>query len=171
MVFLLLVAGYETTVHLINNGVVTLLQHPEELARLRAQPELIDGAVEEILRYRSPVQGTKLAYACEDVTIAGTTIPKGAAAMPILGSANMDASAFEEPERFDVAREPNRHLAFSHGTHFCLGAQLARLETKIALRNLIERNPDLRLAVPAEELRLQTLPMWHRFESVPVELG
>jgi cytochrome P450 len=171
MVFLLIFAGYETTVHLITNGVLTLLDHPDQLERLRAQPELMESAVEEILRFRGPVHGTKPAYAREDVTLHGVTIPKGSAVMPLLGSANHDPAVFEEPEMFDIARAPNKHLGFGHGIHFCLGAPLARMETRIALMNLLERNPNLRLAVEPEELRLQNLPMWHRYQSLPVVLG
>ena len=170
MVFLLIVAGYETTVHLITNGVLALLQHPDQLARLRAQPELMESAVEEILRYNGPVQGTKPGYALEDVTLHGVTILKGSAVMPLLGAANHDPTMFENPEVFDIARSPNKHLGFGHGIHYCLGAPLARLESKIALKNLLKRNPNLRLAVKSEELRLQNIPLWHRYESLPVVL-
>ncbi len=170
MVFLLIFAGYETTVHLITNGVLTLLQHPDQLARLRAQPELMESAVEEILRYNGPIHGTKPAYAREDVTLHGVTIAKGSAVMPLLGAANRDPAVFENADVFDIARSPNHHLAFGHGIHYCLGAPLARMETKIALTNLLQRNPNLRLAVEPEELRLQNFPLWHRYESLPVVL-
>jgi len=171
MVFLLIFAGYETTVHLITNGVLALLQHPEQLDRLRAEPELMDSAVEEILRFAGPIHGTKPMYAAEDVTLHGVTIPKGAMTMPILGAANLDPSAFNQPDVFDIGRTPNRHLAFGHGMHYCLGAPLARLETKWALAALLERNPNLRLAVDPSELRLQNIPGWHRYENLPVHLG
>jgi cytochrome P450 len=170
MVFLLIVAGYETTVHLITNGVAALLAHPEQLARLRAEPALMDSAVEEILRYRGPVQSTKPGYAIEDVILHGVAIRRGTPVFPLLGAANHDPAVFEAPERFDVARTPNHHLAFGHGAHFCLGAQLARLETRIALTTLLARSPDLRLAVAPEALRLQNLPFWHRHQSLPVRL-
>ncbi|MEO0935892.1 MAG: cytochrome P450, partial [Cyanobacteria bacterium J06641_2] len=154
MVFLLIIAGYETTVYLILNSVLTLLQHPDQLARLRSEPELINSAVEEILRYRGPVQGTKPAYALEDVTIHGVKIPKGAAVFPLLGAANHDPDVFENPQMFDITRSPNKHLGFGSGIHTCLGAPLARMETRIAINNLIKRNPNLRLAVDASELEL-----------------
>lgn len=171
MVFLLIIAGYETTVYLILNSVLTLLQHPDQLARLQSEPELINSAVEEILRYRGPVQGTKPAYALEDVTIQGVTIPKGSAVFPLLGAANHDPAVFENPEVFDIARTPNKHLGFGSGIHTCLGAPLARMETKIAITNLIKRNPNLRLAVDASELELINIPLWHRYKSLPVVLG
>ena len=171
MVYLLIIAGYETTVYLILNGVLTLLQHPEQLVLLRSEPALIDSAVEEILRYRGPVQGTKPAYAMEDVVLHGVTIPKGAAVIPLLGAANHDGAVFENPEVFDIKRFPNKHLGFGSGIHTCLGAPLARMETKIAITNLLTRNPNLRLAIAPSELELINAPLWHRYKSLPVVLG
>ncbi|MCG8353499.1 MAG: cytochrome P450 [Chloroflexales bacterium] len=171
MVFLLIIAGYETTVHLITNSVVTLLQHPAQLAHLRAQLALMESAVEEVLRYNGPVQGTKPGYAMEDITLHGVTIPRGAAVMPLLGAANHDPAVFANPEVFDIARTPNKHLGFGQGIHYCLGAPLARMETRIALKNLLDRNPNLRLAVRPEELRLQNVPLWRRYERLPIVLG
>ena len=171
MVFLLIFAGYETTVHLITNGVLALLQHPDQLERLRAEPELMESAVEEILRFAGPIHGTKPNYAVEDVTLHGVTIPRKSIVMPLLGAANRDPAVFDEPEVFDIARTPNRHLAFGHGIHFCLGAPLARMEARIAFTALLDRNPKLRLAVEPEELRLRNIPLWHRYESLPVVLG
>jgi cytochrome P450 len=168
MIFLLIIAGFETTVHLISNGVIALTQHPEQMARLRSDPELYGSAVEEILRFNGPLHGTKMTYAREDIELHGVTIPKGASVMPLLGAANHDPEVFANPEVFDIARTPNRHLGFSQGNHFCLGAFLARMETKIALKTLIERYPNLQLAVPIEELKLQKLPGWHRYQEVPV---
>lgn len=170
MVMLLILAGYETTVHLITNSVVSLLLHPDQLARLRAEPDLATLAVEEVLRYNGPVQSTKPAYAAEDVTLHGVTIPKGAMVMPLLGAANHDPAIFEQPEVFDISRTPNRHLGFGHGIHYCLGAPLARMETRIALTTLLERSPDLRLAVQPQELILQSVPTWHRYAALPVVL-
>jgi cytochrome P450 len=138
---------------------------------LRAAPESMETAVEEILRYAGPIHGSKQAYALEDVTLHGVTIPKGAAVFPVFGAANRDPAVFERPEVFDITRTPNRHLGFGHGIHFCLGAGLARMEARIAFKNLLERNPHLRLAVAPETLRLQYIPMWHRYESLPVALG
>jgi len=171
MVFLMIVAGYETTVQLITNGVITLLQHPDQLEKLRAQPELMESAVEEILRFSGPVHATKPQYALEDVVIHGVTIPKGSAVMPNLGAANCDPTAFENPEVFDITRSPNKHIGFGSGIHACLGAPLARMETKIALANLLKRNPNLRLAVDSSELEVEIRPGWHTYKILPVMLG
>lgn len=171
MLFLLIFAGYETTVHLISNSVLALLQHPDELQRLRENPEMIDSAVEELLRYAGPIHGTKPNYPDEDMEFHGTTIPTGAMIMPLLGAANFDSTHFEDPNRFDLTRSPNRHLAFGFGPHVCLGASLARMETKVALTTLIERNPNLRLAVDPNDLQLERLPAWHRYKTMPVVLG
>ncbi|MFL2935623.1 MAG: cytochrome P450 [Myxococcota bacterium] len=171
MLFLLIMAGFETTTHMIANGVLALLQHPDQLARLRAEPALIDSAVEEMLRFCGPVHGSKQAYATEDIVLHGVRIPKGAPVIPLWGAANHDPDAFEQPERFDIGRNPNHHLAFGHGSHFCLGAQLARMEVRIAVQTLLERNPRLRLAVDPADLRLQRMPFWHRYEAIPIELG
>ena len=168
MVFLLIIAGYETTVHLINNAVVTLLTHREQWEQLRAEPELIDSAVEEILRFSGPIEGTKPFYPTEAVTYSGTIIPKGAMVMPLLGAANRDPRQFEQPDVFDITRSPNKHLGFSHGIHYCLGAPLARLETRIALQSLLQHKPNIRLAVPASQLNVQRLPGWVRYTHVPV---
>jgi cytochrome P450 len=171
MAFLLIVAGHETTVHLISNSVVTLLDHPDVLRRLRAEPELWDSAVEELLRYCGPVLATKPAFATTDVTLHGVTIPKGKTVIPLLGAANFDPNAFENPEQFDITRSPNKHLGFGKGIHYCLGAPLARIETKIALRNLFERYPNLNLAIPKDQLQRQLMPGWSRYQSIPVVLG
>jgi cytochrome P450 len=171
MVFLLIIAGFETTLHLITNGVRTLLENPDQLERLRAEPDLWDSAVEEIVRHRGPVHGTKLQYAKEDIVLHGTTIERGSPIMPMLGAANHDPRAFDNPDAFDVARSPNHHLGFGFGMHFCLGKQLALMETRIALKNLFDRRPDLRLAVDPRELRIVNVPGWHRHESLPVRLG
>ncbi len=173
MVFLLVAAGYETTYHLITNAVVTLLDHPDQLARLRAAPDddgLWHNAVEEILRYSSPVGGTKPVTAVTDVSWHGAVIPAGASVVPLLDAANRDSAAFEDPDHFDIERHPNNHLAFGHGVHFCLGANLARLETRVALGILFERNPDLRLAVDRSALELEPLPFWTRYRALPVHL-
>ena len=141
---LLLLAGHETTTNLIGNGTLALLQHPGELARLRAEPDLLKSAIEEMLRFDSPVQGTARA-ATEDVEYGGVTIPKGALVLCGIGAANRDPAVFPEPDRFDVARRENHHLSFGFGAHFCLGAPLARLEGEIAFRALLERFPKLQL--------------------------
>ncbi len=171
MVFLLVVGGYETTVHLITNGVLTLLQHPDQLERLRAEPALIDTAVEEIMRHRGPIHGTKPGYATEDITLHGVTIPKGKPIMPLLAAANHDPRVFDHAQSFDIARSPNRHLGFGHGIHFCLGAHLARAEARLAIQNLVQRFPDLALAVDPSQLKLQAMPGWHRYRGLPVSIG
>lgn len=171
MVFLLIIGGFETTLHLITNGVRTLLEHPEQLERLAAEPVLWDSAVTEIIRHRGPIHGTKPQYATQDVVLRGFTIKKGTPVIPLLGAANHDPRVFDRPDDFDIARTPNHHLGFGFGTHFCLGKQLALMETRVALKNLIERNPNLRLAVDPSELVYSNLPGWHRHESLPVLLG
>lgn len=171
MVFLLIVAGFETTMNLIANGVRTLIEFPDQLERLRGEPELWTSAVEEIVRYSGPIHGTKLQYATEDISLHGVTIKKGSAVMPLLGAGNRDPRAFEKPDEFDIARTPNHHLGFGFGRHFCLGRQLALMETRIALEILVERNPNLRLAVDPSELEIAPLPGWHRYTRLPVALG
>jgi cytochrome P450 len=171
MVILLIIAGYETTVHLITNSIITLLQHPDQLALLRENPDLMESAIEEVLRYHGPIEATKPMYTTEDVSLYGVTIPKKSMVMPLLGAANHDERFFENPDVFDITRSPNQHMGFGRGIHYCLGAPLARLETKIALTNLLERYPNLRLAVEPEDLPVQLIPMWHRYERLPVILG
>ena len=122
MVFLLLVAGHETTVNLIAGGTLALLQHPEQLERLRKEPALIEPAVEELLRYASPVEIATERFALEDFTVGGTTIPKGGLILAVLASANHDESQFKDPDALDLGREPNRHVSFGMGIHYCLGA-------------------------------------------------
>ena len=171
MVFLLIIAGFETTVHLISNLVLALLTHPEQLERLRADPSLVEGAVEEGLRFCGPIHGTKPCYPIEDVTIHGVTIPRGATVIPVLGAANLDPREFDDPERFDIGRPIRRHLGLGRGIHFCLGAQLARMETRVALEVLLERCPDLSLAADPATLERERMPLWHRYAGVPVKIG
>ncbi|MCZ6783587.1 MAG: cytochrome P450 [Proteobacteria bacterium] len=142
---LLLVAGNETTTKLIANSVIALLRNPEQLALLQDEPKRIAGAVDELLRYDGPVQLTSR-MVCEDRELAGVTLRKGQQLVLLLAAANRDPEQFDDPERLDVTRENVRHLALGHGAHFCLGAQLARLEAGIALEALITRFPDLRFA-------------------------
>jgi cytochrome P450 len=151
-VFLLLVAGHETTVNLIGNGVLELLRHPDQLARLRAEPQLIDPAIEEILRFNGPVGHSRMQFALADVDFDGVIVPRGDLVVPMLLAANRDPAVFNEPDTFDIARSPNRHLGFGHGIHFCLGAPLARLEGRIAIDALVRRFPDLAFATDPSEL-------------------
>jgi pimeloyl-[acyl-carrier protein] synthase len=150
--FLLLLAGHETTTNLIGNGLHALLRHPEQLERLRAQPERLDGAIEEMLRYDSPVQAT-VRVATEDVELAGQVLPKGALAICVIGAANRDPDVFADPDRLDIGRAVVPHLSFGFGAHFCLGASLARLEARAAFRGLLDRHPTLRLATEHVEHR------------------
>jgi len=140
----LLIAGFETTIGLIGNGVRALLRHPGELAKLRARPDLIASAVEECLRFDGPIILTARVVHV-DVEFGGKTIPKNSRIWALLAAANRDPDAFPDPDRFDVARQPNEHLAFGGGPHFCLGAYLARLEGQIAIGSLVQRLDDLRL--------------------------
>jgi cytochrome P450 PksS len=170
MVFLLLVAGHETTVNLIAGGTLALLQHPEQLERLRKEPALIEPAVEELLRYASPVEIATERFALEDFSVGGTTIPKGGLILAVLASANHDESQFKEPDVLDLGREPNRHVSFGMGIHYCLGAPLARLEGQIALQTLVNRFPNLRLAKPAESLKWRTGMLMRGPKQLPVKL-
>jgi cytochrome P450 PksS len=153
MLMLLLTAGHETTVNLIGDGTLALLEHPGQMARLREDPALIVPAVEEMLRYTSPVQLAPERYAREEVVLGGSTIPRGGLVFAAIGSANRDERQFADPDALDLTREPNRHLAFGLGAHFCLGASLARLEAQIAINTLLRRAPALRLAVAPDRLR------------------
>ncbi|MGW2013673.1 cytochrome P450 family protein [Streptomyces sp. NPDC001927] len=145
MAYVLLIAGHETTVNLISNTMRALFAHPDQLADLRADFGLIDGAVEEGLRYDGPVATTTFRIAKEATTVAGTEIPAHAPVFVSLAGADRDPARFPEPDRFDIRREPRGHLAFGHGLHYCLGAPLARLEGTVAIRTLLERFPRLEL--------------------------
>ena len=162
---LILIAGHETTVNLIGNGVLALLRHPDELDRLRRTPALITSAVEELLRYDGPVQRTAR-VASDDATIGGRTIRTGDMVMPFIGAADRDPAQFPDPDRLDLSRGDNRHLAFGWGIHFCLGAPLARVEGQIAIDALVRRLPRLALVGDTPEYRqsltlrgLKTLPV------------
>jgi len=149
---LLYIAGHETTVNLIGNGLLALLRHPKELERLRDAPSLIQSAVEELLRYDGPVQRTaRITNA--DVELAEHKIPKGSMVVPVIGAANRDPAHFPDPDRLDVSRPDNRHIAFGFGIHFCLGAPLARLEGQITLGTLLHRLPRLALSTERPEWR------------------
>jgi cytochrome P450 len=142
---LLIVAGQETTTNLINNAVVCLVEHPEELTRLQTAPDLLPSAIEEVLRYRSPIQWM-MRTPKKPVEIHGQVIPAGALVLPMIGSANRDPGQFNDANRFDIARAPNPHLSFGHGIHACIGAALARMETRIALSGFLLRLGKFELA-------------------------
>jgi cytochrome P450 len=153
MVFIIFIAGHVTTVNLIGNGVMALLTHPDQLAKLTAAPELAKGVVEETLRYWGPVDFIGRRIAKEEFDLAGTTIPQGAHVMVGLASADHDATRWEQPEAYDINRaDAHRHIAFGKGIHLCLGAPLARIEGQVVFSTLFRRFPELRLAVPAEEV-------------------
>jgi cytochrome P450 len=141
----LLLAGSETTMGLINNAVLCFMEHPDQLARLRAAPDLLPLAVEEVLRYRTPLQWM-YRLPRRDVEMHGRVIPAGKLVLVVLAAANRDPQQFQEPGRFDITRDPNPHLAFGHGIHFCLGAPLGRLEARVALAEFLERAKGFRLA-------------------------
>ncbi|MEW2587343.1 cytochrome P450 family protein [Streptomyces virginiae] len=153
MVFLLLAAGYITTVNLISGGIAMLLAHPDQLDLLRSDPELLGSAVEEFLRYDGPVSPGIARFAREDVEIAGVTVPRGATVLIASAIADRDPARFPDPDRLDITRPDNAHLAFGHGVHYCLGAPLARLEGLIAIGTALRRLPGLALAVPPHEIR------------------
>jgi cytochrome P450 len=165
---LVLVAGFETTVNLLGNGIRMLLDHPEQLQTLRTRPELWPNAVEEILRLDSPVQLTAR-VAGKDVEVAGVPIEKGEVVVIYLAAANRDPSVFPDPHRFDIERaNAGRHLSFSTGRHFCLGAALARAEGEVGLRTFFERFPDVRTAGAGSRRRTRVLRGW---ATLPVSLG
>jgi cytochrome P450 len=151
--FQLFVAGHDTTASLIGNGMAALLTHPEQLAALRADLSLVTRAVEEFLRYDAPVPHSTFRYAAVDTDIGGVTIPAGDQVLISIASANRDPERFADAEALDIGRTENRHVAFGHGIHFCLGAPLGRMEGQIAFTTLLTRFPDLALAVDPEALR------------------
>jgi cytochrome P450 PksS len=168
MILLLIVVGHETSVNLIGNGTLALLQHPEAWQQLQDQPALIASAVEEMLRYDCPVERAPMRYAAEDVEFGNVTIRRGDAVSVVLGSANRDSRQFSDADTFTITRDPNRHIAFGHGVHYCLGAALARLEGRVAVQVLMQGMPDLRLAVDNQQLRWRTHPIMRGLQRLPV---
>lgn len=168
MVVLLLVAGHETTVNLIASGVLAMLEYSEQRAKLEHEPGLIKSAVEELLRYTTPVQNATERYARKDVTMHGVTIPRGQLVFAVLASGNRDETHFEKPDVLDISRENNRHLSFSNGIHYCLGAPLARMEGQIAIQNLLKRFPRLHLAASHDSLRWRGGLVVRALEKLPV---
>ncbi|HEX6404211.1 MAG TPA: cytochrome P450 [Pseudonocardiaceae bacterium] len=170
MALLLLVAGHETTVNLIGNGVLALLTHPEQLALLQTRPERLDAAIEELLRFDGPLQVATLRLTTEPVVLGGVAIPAGDIVVPALLAANRGPACVTDPDTLDITRTDNPHLTFGHGIHHCLGAPLARLEGRIALGSLLARFPRLRLAVPPEELAWRPSVLMHGLAALPVTL-
>ncbi|HZZ49522.1 MAG TPA: cytochrome P450 [Pseudonocardia sp.] len=167
MAFLLLVAGHDTTVNLISNGVLALLRNPEQLARLRADPTMVAGAVEEFLRFDGPLNLATMRFTAEPVTIAGTEIPAGELVLVSLASANRDPDRFSRPDELDLSRG-GTNLAFGHGIHHCLGAALARLEGQVALRALLDRVPPFELAAQPDELVWRDSTLMRGLTQLPI---
>jgi cytochrome P450 len=170
MVFLLLVAGHETTVNLIGNGVLALLTHPDQLALLRAEPERVPAAVEELLRFDGPLQSAIPLVSARPTEIGGTAVPAGELVVVSLLAANRDPARRPDADRLDLARPEAPHLAFGHGAHYCLGAPLARVEGRIALGTLVDRFPDMRLAAPADQLSRAPGLLMNGLNELPVHL-
>jgi cytochrome P450 PksS len=171
MVFLLLLAGHETTVNLLGNGMLALMDDRKELERLQANPGLIKTTIEELLRFTNPVQHSVMRFAKEDLEIGGTKIAKGDRVILMLAAANRDEAVFENAEQLDIGRDPNRHLGFGLGIHFCLGAPLARLEGTIALNALVQKFPDIALAIPRDKVRWRPNSLLRGLKDLPVRLG
>jgi cytochrome P450 len=168
MVFLLLVAGHETTVNLIANGTLALMQHPDQLEKLKHSPALIRTAVEEMLRWNGPVETPTWRFASQDIVVNGVTIPTGDVVLPSLLAANRDPRVFENPNTFDITRDPNPHVAFGHGVHYCVGAPLARLEGTIAINALLVRFPNIRLNTTVDKLQWNESLLIHGMKSLPI---
>ncbi|MCY8802116.1 cytochrome P450 [Bacillus spizizenii] len=171
MLFLLVVAGLETTVNLLGSGTLALLQHKEEFEKLKQYPEMIATAVEELLRYTSPVVMMANRWAIEDFTYKGHSIKRGDMIFIGIGSANRDPNFFENPETLNLNRSPNRHISFGFGIHFCLGAPLARLEGNIAFNALLKRFPDIELAAAPDDIHWRKNVFLRGLENLPVSLS
>jgi cytochrome P450 len=170
-VFQLVMAGFDTTVNLIASGTLALLTHPGEMALLREDPSLLPAAVEELLRFTSPVNHATDRFTTEDLPIGGAVIPAGEWVIIATSSANWDPAQFPGPDRLDLGRDTSGHVAFGYGTHYCLGAPLARMEAEVALAALLARFPGMSLAVPPRELRWRPTSLMNGLESLPVRLA
>ncbi|MGH8562807.1 MAG: cytochrome P450 family protein [Gammaproteobacteria bacterium] len=170
MIFLLLLAGHESTANLIGSATLALLDNPEQLVRLRENPELIDTAVEELLRYTTPTPCGAARITLEDVEVAGVTIPKGSNVLGMIISANRDEGVFDHPDVLDLGRDPNRHITFAVGAHYCLGSELARLEGRTAIAALVQRFEHIELAVARSELRYKPTQSLRGLRSLPIRL-
>jgi cytochrome P450 len=171
MAFILLFAGFETTSGLIGNGALALLSHPGQLARLAADPGLLECAVEELLRYDGPVEFGTWRFTTEPVSIAGVSVPAGEPVLAVLASADRDPRRFRDPDTLDLGRDEGGNLALGHGIHFCLGAPLARLEGRVAFSRLFARFPGLSLAAPPESLRWHSGLIMRNLRELPVRSG
>jgi cytochrome P450 len=165
---LLLIAGHETTTNFLGNAVLALLQHPAELERLRSNPEDVPASLDELLRFDSPVSTATFRYTTEAVTLGGTEIPAGVPVLVALGAANRDPERFPSPDQLDLDRDAAGHLGFGHGIHRCVGAPLAKAEADIALRAILARFPELRLAVPLDQLQWRHTRLVRGLASLPV---
>jgi len=176
MCFVLLFAGFETTVNLIGNGMHSLLRHPQQRALIQGSIEnedfeAIDLSIEELMRFDGPVEIATWRYATEPMEIGGQRIPVGDPVLVVLAAANRDPARFAEPDTLEVSRRDNQHLGYGHGIHYCLGAPLARLEGRIGLTSLLKRLPDLQLSVPSSELRWRGGLIMRGLRSLPVEFS
>ncbi|MFG2489915.1 cytochrome P450 [Streptomyces caniferus] len=175
MILTLVLAGHETTAHLISNGTAALLTHPDQLRLVKDDPALLPRAVHELMRWCGPVQMTQLRYATADVDLAGTPIRQGDAVQLILVSANFDPRHYTDPDRLDLTRHPaghaENHVGFGHGAHYCLGATLAKQEGEVAFGKLLTHYPDISLGIAPEHLERTPLPGNWRLNSLPVRLG
>lgn len=175
MVLTIVLAGHETTAHLIGNGTAALLTHPDQLRLLKDDPALLPRAVHELMRWCGPVHITQLRFASEDVEVAGTPIRKGDAVQLVLVSANFDPRHYTDPDRLDLTRHPaghaENHVGFGHGMHYCLGATLAKQEAEVAFSRLFTHYPELSLGVAAEQLKRTQVPGSWRLDSLPLRLG
>ncbi|WP_405589303.1 cytochrome P450 [Streptomyces sp. NBC_01190] len=168
MAFLLLVAGHETTVNLIANGVLALLRHPDQLAALRADPGLMDGAIEEMLRYDGPVERATYRFTREPTEIGGCLVPAGQVVGVVLAAGDRDPGRYASPDTFDIRRDTRGHLAFGHGIHYCLGAPLARMEGRMAITSLLARCPELALDGEPGQLHWRSSPLMRGVHRLPV---
>jgi cytochrome P450 len=171
MAFLLLIAGHETTVNLIANGVLALIANPDQLAALRADRGLVPGAIEEFLRFESPVKNATFRYTTEPTELGGVMVPGRELVVLSLGSANRDPDRYPDPDQLDIERDAGGHMAFGHGIHYCLGAPLARLEAEIAFNRLLDTYDRIELAVPFEDLRWRPGMLIRGLERFPVHLA
>jgi len=170
-VFLLVMAGFDTTVNLIASSTLALLTHPQEKTRLRDDPSLLPAAVEELLRFTNPVNHANDRFTTEDVPVGDVVIPAGEWVLPATSSANRDSAQFPDPDRLNLGRDASGHVAFGHGVHYCLGAPLARMEAEVALGALLARFPEILLARPPRELRWRPVSLMNGLESLPVRLA